>query len=76
MNLWTLGASVQGHCDYLKQRFANARFVDASDMVDQIKAIKSDEEKEPASVGAEDSRTRAAPPPPPRKKKKRSGRRR
>ena len=21
MNLWTLGASVQGHCDYLKQRF-------------------------------------------------------
>src|SRR5438552_3635196 len=21
MNLWTLGASVQGHCDYLKQQF-------------------------------------------------------
>src|SRR5579885_2927548 len=21
MNLWTLGASVQGHCEYLKQRF-------------------------------------------------------
>jgi phosphoglucomutase len=21
MNLWTIGASVQGHCDYLKQRF-------------------------------------------------------
>ena len=21
MNLWTVGASVQGHCDYLKQRF-------------------------------------------------------
>ena len=21
MNLWTLGASVQGHCDYLRQRF-------------------------------------------------------
>ena len=24
MNLWTLGASVQGHCDYLKQRFPGA----------------------------------------------------
>lgn len=24
MNLWTLGASVQGHCDYLKARFPNA----------------------------------------------------
>lgn len=23
MNLWTLGASVQGHCEYLKQRFPN-----------------------------------------------------
>ena len=32
--------------DALKRRFANASFVDASDMVDQIKAIKSDEEKE------------------------------
>ena len=21
MNLWTLGASVQGHCEYLKQKF-------------------------------------------------------
>src|ERR1700757_5253763 len=21
MNLWTLGASVQGHCEYLKERF-------------------------------------------------------
>ena len=24
MNLWTLGASVQGHCDYLRQRFPGA----------------------------------------------------
>ena len=24
MNLWTLGASVQGHCEYLKQRFPGA----------------------------------------------------
>ena len=23
MNLWTLGASVQGHCEYLRQRFPN-----------------------------------------------------
>ena len=23
MNLWTLGASVQGHCEYLKERFPN-----------------------------------------------------
>ena len=21
MNLWTLGASIQGHCEYLKERF-------------------------------------------------------
>jgi len=25
MNLWTLGASVQGHCEYLKERFPNER---------------------------------------------------
>jgi phosphoglucomutase/phosphomannomutase len=25
MNLWTLGASVQGHCEYLKERFAGVR---------------------------------------------------
>lgn len=25
MNLWTLGASVQGHCDYLHQRFPDVR---------------------------------------------------
>ena len=25
MNLWTLGASVQGHCEYLKERFPEAR---------------------------------------------------
>src|SRR5437899_2376723 len=25
MNFWTLGASVQGHCEYLKERFAGAR---------------------------------------------------
>jgi phosphoglucomutase len=25
MNLWTLGASVQGHCDYLKARFPGVR---------------------------------------------------
>src|SRR5438876_11885381 len=24
MNLWTLGASVQGHCEYLKERFRAA----------------------------------------------------
>src|ERR671936_310135 len=24
MNLWTLGASVQGHCEYLKERFPDA----------------------------------------------------
>ena len=24
MNLWTLGASVQGHCEYLRQRFPGA----------------------------------------------------
>src|SRR5438046_9064039 len=24
MNLWTLGASVQGHCEYLKERFPGA----------------------------------------------------
>ena len=27
MNLWTLGASVQGHCEYLKERFPNVRDV-------------------------------------------------
>jgi Xaa-Pro aminopeptidase len=32
--------------DVLKRRFAGARFVDASDMVDKIKAIKSEEEME------------------------------
>ncbi len=32
--------------DFLKQRLAGARFVDASDMVDEIKAIKSEEEME------------------------------
>ncbi len=32
--------------DFLKQRLAGARFVDASDMVDAIKAIKSEEEME------------------------------
>jgi Xaa-Pro aminopeptidase len=32
--------------DFLKRRFAGARFVDASDMVDKIKAIKSEEEME------------------------------
>jgi Xaa-Pro aminopeptidase len=32
--------------DVLKQRLAGARFVDASDLVDQIKAIKSEEEME------------------------------
>src|SRR5688572_28780860 len=25
MNRWTLGASVQGHCDYLKQRFPGVK---------------------------------------------------
>jgi phosphoglucomutase/phosphomannomutase len=25
MNLWTLGASVQGHCEYLRQRFPDAK---------------------------------------------------
>jgi phosphoglucomutase/phosphomannomutase len=25
MNLWTLGASVQGHCEYLRRRFPDAR---------------------------------------------------
>lgn len=25
MNLWTLGASVQGHCEYLKERFSGAK---------------------------------------------------
>jgi phosphoglucomutase len=25
MNLWTLGASVQGHCEYLKERFPGAK---------------------------------------------------
>jgi phosphoglucomutase/phosphomannomutase len=25
MNLWTLGASVQGHCEYLKERFPNVQ---------------------------------------------------
>jgi phosphoglucomutase/phosphomannomutase len=25
MNFWTLGASVQGHCEYLKERFPSAR---------------------------------------------------
>jgi phosphoglucomutase/phosphomannomutase len=25
MNLWTLGASVQGHCDYLRERFPGVR---------------------------------------------------
>src|SRR5438067_13337065 len=25
MNLWTLGASVQGHCEYLNERFPEAR---------------------------------------------------
>jgi phosphoglucomutase/phosphomannomutase len=25
MNLWTLGASVQGHCEYLKQKFPGAK---------------------------------------------------
>src|SRR6516162_6204640 len=25
MNLWTLGASVQGHCEYLKERFPEVR---------------------------------------------------
>ena len=25
MNLWTLGASVQGHCEYLKERFPGVR---------------------------------------------------
>src|SRR5438105_1032921 len=24
MNLWTLGASVEGHCEYLKERFPDA----------------------------------------------------
>jgi Xaa-Pro aminopeptidase len=34
-------------CDYLqKGRFSNTRFVDASDLVDRIKVIKSAEEKE------------------------------
>ena len=32
--------------DFLKRRLAGARFVDASDMVDKIKAIKSEEEME------------------------------
>ena len=32
--------------DFFKQRLAGARFVDASDMVDAIKAIKSEEEME------------------------------
>src|SRR3984893_10250775 len=32
--------------DFLKRRFAGARFVDASDMVDRIKGIKSEEEME------------------------------
>ncbi len=27
MNLWTLGASVQGHCEYLKERFPETRDV-------------------------------------------------
>jgi Xaa-Pro aminopeptidase len=32
--------------DYIKSQFPRAKFVDASDLVDQIKAIKSPEEKE------------------------------
>ncbi|HEY3639543.1 MAG TPA: M24 family metallopeptidase [Xanthobacteraceae bacterium] len=32
--------------DFLKRRFAGARFVDASELVDRIKAIKSEEEME------------------------------
>src|SRR5580704_9670253 len=32
--------------DYLKRHFSGARFVDASDLVDRIKAIKSEEEME------------------------------
>jgi phosphoglucomutase/phosphomannomutase len=28
MNLWTLGASVQGHCEYVKQRFPDAKRID------------------------------------------------
>jgi len=32
--------------DYLKRRFTGARFVDASELVDRIKAIKSEEEME------------------------------
>src|ERR1700680_4731083 len=27
MNLWTLGASIQGHCEYLKERFPEVRDV-------------------------------------------------
>src|SRR5882724_3985160 len=27
MNLWTLGASVQGHCEYLKERFPEVRAI-------------------------------------------------
>src|SRR5947207_1230393 len=27
MNLWTLGASVQGHCEYLKERFPGAQML-------------------------------------------------
>src|SRR5499433_3804600 len=27
MNLWTLGASVQGHCEYLKERFPEERLI-------------------------------------------------
>jgi Xaa-Pro aminopeptidase len=32
--------------DYLRRRFTGARFIDASELVDRIKAIKSEEEKE------------------------------
>lgn len=28
MNLWTLGASVQGHCEYLRQRFPDSNRID------------------------------------------------
>ncbi|MBI3408082.1 MAG: phospho-sugar mutase [Planctomycetes bacterium] len=48
MNLWTLGASVQGHCEYLKERFPEEKFVqvvlayDVRRFEDQRKSYNSD----------------------------------
>jgi hypothetical protein len=37
--------------DYVKRAFPKARYVDASDMVDRIKVIKSAEALHPSSAG-------------------------